>query len=296
MKKVLEEFARIYRFHEDYLMGKTDFMRLRYKKGEKLEMEIRSGIMVTILEGEVHIMCNHLWLRDSIKKGEFFLLLEHSFISIDILEDTEVFIMRSDSLSKGGETLVLDKLSRLSSRINYNLDSLPVCPQLLEIGRQIMDYMKAGIMSDSLAYIKRMELFYVLLSNYSEMELASLLYPLVSRSPQFRHFVLNNYRKVKSVKELVQISNMSKSLFYEKFVEEFHMPVKEWMLQKKQDMIQLKAAKPGMTVKQLVNESDCCSFQQFHSFCKRYFGCSPRELIKEKQGIITLDLILHEKE
>ena len=94
MKKVLEEFARIYRFHEDYLMGKTDFMRLRYKKGEKLEMEISSGIMVTILEGEVHIMCNHLWLRDSIKKGEFFLLLEHSFISIDILEDTEVFIMR----------------------------------------------------------------------------------------------------------------------------------------------------------------------------------------------------------
>lgn len=85
------------------------------------------------------------------------------------------------------------------------------------------------------------------------------------------------------------MSHISKSLFYEKFTEEFHMPIKEWMLQKRVDMILLKAAKPGITVKQLIIECDCCSFQQFNSFCKKHIGMSPHDLIKEKQGVINLE-------
>uniref|UniRef100_UPI004028ED2B helix-turn-helix domain-containing protein n=1 Tax=Phocaeicola vulgatus TaxID=821 RepID=UPI004028ED2B len=292
MKKILKDFSRIYRLQDELLMGKTDFLTVKYRKGERLEMEIKNGIMSTILAGEISIMCNHLWIRESVKEGEMFLLLEKSFISIEILEDTEIFLMRSSSLSKQGETLVLDKLSKLTPQINYNLNSLPTCLQIMEIIRQIKSYNKSGIMNDSLAFIKRMELFYVLLSNYSEMELASLFYPLVSRFPKFRHFILCNYRNVKSAKELIQMSDMSKSLFYEKFMEEFHMSVKEWMLHKKVDMILLKAAKPDMTVKQLIIECDCCSFQQFNSFCKKYIGMSPRDLIKEKQGVMNLEAAL----
>ena len=292
MKEILKDFSRIYRLQDEFLMEKTDFLIVRQKKGERLEMEIKNGIMAIILTGEISMMCNHLWMRESIKEGEMFLLLEKSFVSIEVLEDTVAFLMRSYSLSKQGEALMLNKLLKLTPLIDYNLNSLPACPQIMEIITQISSYLKSGIMNDSLAFIKRMELFFVLLSSYSGMELASLLYPLVSRFPKFRHFILCNYRNVKSVKELIQMSDISKSLFYEKFKEEFHMPVKEWMLQKRVDMILLKAAKPGITVKQLIIECDCCSFQQFNSFCKKHIGMSPRDLIKEKQGIISLEAAL----
>lgn len=155
MKKILKDFSRIYRLQDELLMGKTDFLIVKYRKGERLEMELKNGIMSTILAGEISIMCNHLWIRRSVKEGEMFLLLEKSFVSIEILEDTEAFLMHSSSLSKQGETLVLDKLSKLTPKINYNLDSLPACPQIMEIIRQINSYNKSGTMNDSLAFIKQ---------------------------------------------------------------------------------------------------------------------------------------------
>lgn len=53
MKEILKDFSRIYRLQDEFLMEKTDFLIVRQKKGERLEMEIKNGIMAIILTGEI---------------------------------------------------------------------------------------------------------------------------------------------------------------------------------------------------------------------------------------------------
>ncbi len=66
-------------------------------------------------------------------------------------------------------------------------------------------------------------------------------------------------------------------------MDEFHISAKKWLLQKKLEEISYKASLPDMTVKRLMMESECNSLPQFNNFCKRYFQCTPSELIKKEQ-------------
>ena len=279
-KKLLDTFVSICSLQSNFILGNTNFLRLSFKKGDYMEREVTRGKIVAIIQGKINIKCNHLW-HNNIGDSEFFVLTKYSSIAVNFLEDTRLLLIQTESFVDSYEMRVLNTLIKISDQYNYNMDSLLLCPSILNICKQIMDYMDAGVMSRTLAEIKRMELFYNLLSFYTEEQLAHLFYPVLSNFSGFRSFIFNNYKRVKSVKELVALSYMSKSLFYKRFMDEFHISAKQWLLQKKLEEISYKASLPDMTVKRLMMESECNSLPQFNNFCKRYFQS---ELIKKEQS------------
>ena len=102
---------------------------------------------------------------------------------------------------------------------------------------------------------------------------------MLSEAFDFQRFILENYNNVKSVKELIELSHMGKSAFYDKFSKAFGMSAKQWLTNKKLLKIINVAAEPGMTVKRLMAEFDFESLSQFQVYCKHNFDCTPTCLI-----------------
>lgn len=158
---------------------------------------------------------------------------------------------------------------------------LPVRPPLRLFCELEVCYLSSGAGCRYLHETKLNELFFCLRFCYSREELAGLLFPVLSKDPDFHSFVMSHYREVRSVKELVERSHMSKSLFYRKFVEVFDTSAKQWLLERRQEEIFYEAAKPEATVKSLMARFEFDSLSHFQVFCKTRFGCTPTELIRE---------------
>lgn len=72
---------------------------------------------------------------------------------------------------------------------------------------------------------------------YSDYDLSSLVHPLSKYINSFHYFVIQNYKKVKTVEELAQLGGYTLSTFRRIFNNVFHEPVYEWMLARRKEGI-----------------------------------------------------------
>ena len=80
---------------------------------------------------------------------------------------------------------------------------------------------------------------------------------------------------------------MSKSIFYERFNQEFgDITPKEWLNNKILDQILYIATNPTISVKELAELSGFDTVQQLQQFCKRFTNRTPTEILNERQPLI----------
>lgn len=140
--------------------------------------------------------------------------------------------------------------------------------------------------------IMEQELFLLLRYNYTKEEIARLFYPIGGKDLSFKDFVLQNYRKVNSVAQLVELSNMGKSAFAVKFKEVFGVTAKQWMVKQMNDQIRYLFCQPGASVKEVMYKLKFESHSNFTRYCLRQFGCTPRQLLAkyttENEGVSNI--------
>ncbi len=86
--------------------------------------------------------------------------------------------------------------------------------------------------------LKRKELAFVLGYYYSDYDLSrNLVHPLSKYVNSFQYFIIQNYKKVKTVEELAQLGGYTLSTFRRIFNNVFHEPVYEWMLARRKEGI-----------------------------------------------------------
>lgn len=98
-------------------------------------------------------------------------------------------------------------------------------------------YLKGDKVCRELLSLKRKELAFVLGYYYSDYDLASLVHPLSKYTNGFQCFVIQNYKKVKTVEELAQLGGYTISTFRRIFNSVFHEPVYEWMLARRKENV-----------------------------------------------------------
>lgn len=259
----------------------TGFIYQSFKNGfkRKQEREAEKNYLVIILEGSIRLTCN-LWRDREIGSGEMFLIAKSSLVNGECLEDTRVLTLAFESPTTTCDKLNFQHLSELTDGIDYNLDTLPVRHPISKFCDLMVMYLAQKANCEHLHEAKHNEMFLCLRYFYTKQELARLFYPMLSGSFDFQRFVLENYKSVKSVRELVKLSHMGTSAFYSKFTKVFGIPAKQWLTSKKLNKIINKAAEPDMTVKKLMVEFDFDTLSQFQAYCKRNFGSTPTMLIK----------------
>ena len=90
---------------------------------------------------------------------------------------------------------------------------LKIIPELQYFLNGSITYLKGDKVCRELLSLKRKELAFVLGYYYSDYDLASLVHPLSKYTNGFQCFVIQNYKKVKTVEELAQLGGYTISTF-----------------------------------------------------------------------------------
>lgn len=258
----------------------TWFILREYPKGfnKTVVQEIRNNYLVLVLDGRVKLSCD---LSDKIiNAGEMLLLGKSSLVKGECIEDTRILVLAFEFPLTRCDQLDFRHLAELAEGIDYHLDTLPIKHPLKLFCEFMTIYLRQEDNCMHLHEIKHNELFFCLRYFYTGHELARLFYPMLSGSMTFQSLILDNYTRVKSVKELIGLSNMSNSAFYDKFRRTFGVSAKQWLTRKRMEKMAYKASEPEMTVKKLMTEFDFEHLSQFQLYCKRNFGCTPSMLIE----------------
>lgn len=148
----------------------------------------------------------------------------------------------------------------------------------------MIHYLKSGIKCAHLFEIKHKEFFLLLRGFYTREQVSYLLYPILGKVLSFKDFILSNYVKAGSIENLISMSHLSKSSFYDKFKSDFGMTAKQWMLQQQMNIVRAKACEPQVTIKDLMDVIGYSSPTHFNRFCRTYLECTPGELLKSVES------------
>ena len=111
--------------------------------------------------------------------------------------------------------------------------------------------------------------------------ISSLVHPLSKYVNSFQYFVIQNYKKVKTVEELAQLGGYTLSTFRRIFNNVFHEPVYEWMLARRKEGILDDLNNSEYSISEICYKYGFESLPHFSNFCKKSFGASPRNLRRQ---------------
>lgn len=237
--------------------------------------------LVAVISGSIEFTYEEYPPR-VIKAGEIFTLSRCAVVHSRCIEDAKMIILYFEIPTINCEKINFQELREIAKNIECKFNVLPMKNMLELFYSTLLGYLQVGANCIHLHSIKQTELLLCLRYFYTKEELASLFYPMLYKTYNFRHLVLENYEKVKSVKELVDMSHMSKSVFFAKFQEEFGTSAKQWLMTKLIRKIEYAALEPDITVKELMLKFNFENLSSFQRFCKDNTGYTPLELINRK--------------
>lgn len=179
-------------------------------------------------------------------------------------------------------------IQQLSHFISESTCQNPYCLKL-DIRLQsffslLADCLKEGLGCIHYHQIKRDELFLYLRAGYTKEELALFFYPVLGQNLEFKDFVLMNSRKIFDVKHFALQANMSQSTFNRHFKETFNETAKNWLLLRKQEFVKRDIALSNLSFSEIAEKYKFSSTSYLDTFCKKYFGKTPKEIRKEAIG------------
>lgn len=142
----------------------------------------------------------------------------------------------------------------------------------------LIEMLEEGLSCIHLHEIKYKEFFILMRAYYTKIELHRFFSYEFSNKKMFRHKVLNNYHKVKGVKELAELNNMAIATFYRCFKQEFKQSPADWLDEKKKERVYYAVHSTAKSLEDIADEFGFSSVSHLSLFCKRKFLKSPREI------------------
>lgn len=163
------------------------------------------------------------------------------------------------------------------------LEILKIKKPLLFFLSSIALYLDSQIKCNALFENKSKELFLIFRIYYDRKELYRFFSHHLTPDLLFSDLVYKHYKKVKTVKELADISMRSRSSFQRRFIHVFGIPPLQWLQKKKAEDILHDIETKNMTLKEISDVYGFYSPSHLYTFCNTHFGSSPKEL-QEKRG------------
>lgn len=271
------------------------FISKTFKQGERLERDVLgSSVLAFLLKGKIRITCNSfcdIVISNRTGGGKFFLLPQNACCYGVALEDSE---MIGCLFSQDMQMCNRYSLSNLQKELEYIppkeyvnkftiLDTIPYIDEFLSF---LMKLLAEGLGCVHFHSMKRDELFLLLRAFYPKEDLARLFYPVIGRNMDFKDFVLSHYKEVADIKEFAQLANLSLSTFNRRFKESFQQSAQKWIATRRAEEVLRDIRMTNFTFEELAHRHHFSSASYFASFCKKYYGMTPREVRNSKEGIV----------
>jgi AraC-like DNA-binding protein len=235
-----------------------------------------------VLEGSINVNCMLYPAEDAVA-GTMFLVPASSFFNITCKDDAKVVWLLFDHWDFHCMTTPLKSLKQYSRMAQPGMALVPINRQLKMFLELLSGYLRNGMNCKELHNLKLNEFFLLMRGFYTKEDIVKLMHPLLANTMDFRMFCFNSVNNVKNVREMIDGSGMSRSMFYEKFKAEFgDVSPKKWLDTYINQRILNTAALPSITVKELMYKTGFSDESAFTQYCKRHFGQVPSQIISER--------------
>ena len=182
--------------------------------------------------------------------------------------------------------------------IATNDHTLPIRKPLLHALRQVLFYLETGLLCRHMHILKQQEIILILRGFYAKNELAGFFAGASGMGSKFEDLILNNYRKVKTVKEFASLCCVSERSFNRKFQHYFNQSPYQWMQERKAELIHEKICNPDIAFREIAREFGFSSSAHLTCYCKKQFGTTPTHLREEshiKNNRNTMKYLMEKK-
>ena len=257
----------------------TGFKYIDFNDGVQYkEVDALKNYLVFFIKGDFTLDCNQYKDR-SFHGGEMVLIPRSTRVTISATKESNLLVLFFDTPDVSSDKFALQSLSGICEKMQYEFKPTEIKYPLTPFLEVVIHCISNGMSCLHLHEIMQSEFFFLLRGFYTKEEIASLFWPIIGKEIDFKDFVLANYAKVENIEQLISLSNLGRSTFFLKFNEVFGMTAKQWMLKQRNQRILEKMSKPNVFIKDVVDELGFDSQIYFSRYCKKHFGCTPRQLI-----------------
>lgn len=247
-------------------------------QGQFVERKLLETEIVFILKGKFALSYAKL-LNTKIAADNIMLFPPGSQVKIYALEKTNLIIFRVRGILQLCECVSLQHLYTSNNK-DYKEDfhMLAINYRISKFIELLMECVNDGLKCSYYYEIKMKELFFLLRAYYSKEELAKFFSPLLSHNAQFMNLMYQNFRNVKTVQELADISLYSESGFKKQFYKVFGTSASEWMRNQKASLILHDLNCSELSIKELADKYNFSSVSSFSTFCQNKLGLPPGQI------------------
>lgn len=254
-------------------------------KRDQIDITI-SNYILFVLEGSLKIDCGAYGIKILNEKQMLF-IPKNLKVKSKCLKNGKLLVAAFNQIERNCDKLTYSALKKHIKNDIPQFDPIPINAPMCAFLDLIRVYLSNKI---NCAHIHKMKISEMLLCFrffYSKEVLAGFFHPILGNSLDFKNLLLTLSCTSKNTRELIEKSNMSKTVFYQKFKEEFgDITPKSWLNQKKNELIMDVASNPSINVAELAEKTGFSTVQQLQQYCKRFLSSTPSEIIRSRKEIL----------
>jgi len=250
---------------------------LKRPAGFTLERNLIDTEMVFLIEGRFKLSYGKV-MNEEITQGKIMLFPPGSHVVAEVVEDVHFIICRVRDVVQLCECMTLERLHAEAGTIPPGFHMLDINERIGSFIELFVQCVEDGLKCAYYFATKMKELFFMLRAYYTKEQLAGFFSPLLGKNARFMNLMYKNYRHVKSVQELADLSNYSLSGFKKQFQHVFGTSASEWMSAQKATRIFQDLNNSPLSIKELADRHGFSSVSAFSTFCQGKFGMPPGKI------------------
>lgn len=251
------------------------------KKDDMYQIDnTKSSCSLFMIEGEVCVNSGEYeGLR--IMQKQMIFIPQNVEIRLESTTESKCILLFWDRNVSVCDKLFLSSLPVTDKDLEADDLILPIRKNLMKVLDSVGTYLEAGLLCKHMHLLKQQELLFVLKGFYTKKELTAFFSTSTGIRQHFEKFVLENYKKVSSVKEFADLYYISERSFSRKFHSCFGESPYKWMQKKKAEQVLEMICDPELSFQEIARKFDFSSPSHLTAYCRRMYGMPPT-LLREK--------------
>lgn len=251
---------------------------LTMKAGEVMKLSNKTADhFIFVLSGEMTISFNQ-YKNCPVSENEMFFCYKNNLFKWKAKTDTTLMLSGYNTAAFPCTTTKAGILYNVKEKIHFKCRGTVMKDETRKVIDQIKYYIESGITCHHMYLLKYKELYLIFKHYYTCEEIIQIFYLSLKNDPFFSDQVLDNFLKVKTVKELANLLGYGIKTFEKLFKENFDDSPYQWMQKRKALLIQQKLTNPGISLKQIMYDFKFSTSSHFNFYCKQHLGATPTQI------------------
>lgn len=251
---------------------------LTMKAGEIMKLSNKTANhLIFVLSGGITISFNQ-YKNCPISENEMFFCYKNNLFKWKAITDTTLLLSGYNATTFPCTSARAGILYNVKEKIQFKCRGMVMKDEVKKVINQMRHYLESGINCHHMYLLKYKELYLVFKHYYTHEEIVQIFYLSLRNDPLFSDQVLDNYLKVKTVKELANLLGYGIKTFEKLFKENFDDSPYQWMQKHKALHIQQRLMNPSISFKQIMYDFKFATSSHFNFYCKQYLGATPTQI------------------